>query len=306
MSISPAPAATERVISSTLVLKGDNPAGKPVETAATGTPLPLRACTAAGTISWYTHTAPTLMPRSATPSSSRRSRLTGLTALAHRRRTRPGVSSPASVVRSMRVMALSSQAACHSFLTLRLVVRVAARRSTALRLTRESRTQSSSRSVPSFLWPPCAVYVSLLAPRGSVWMVMLSSSPPTLCRRCAVMAVPVGPILDEQPQPSRAALPARYALGSTYGGASVQLTKFPRRHYTPGPTELRSLDRISHHLGGPRLWIKRDDLLGLAGGGNKTRKLEFLVADAIEHGADTLITTGAVQSNHCRLTLAAA
>jgi len=86
----------------------------------------------------------------------------------------------------------------------------------------------------------------------------------------------------------------------------VQLSKFPRRHYTSRPTELRRLDRLSHHLGGPRLWLKRDDQLGLAGGGNKTRKLEFLVADAIEHGADTLITTGAVQSNHCRLTLAAA
>jgi len=86
----------------------------------------------------------------------------------------------------------------------------------------------------------------------------------------------------------------------------VQLTTFPRRHYTPQPTELRKLDRLSRYLGGPRLWIKRDDLLGLAGGGNKTRKLEFLVADALERGADTLITTGAVQSNHCRLTLAAA
>lgn len=86
----------------------------------------------------------------------------------------------------------------------------------------------------------------------------------------------------------------------------MQLSNFPRRHYTPQPTELRKLDNLSHHLGGPELWIKRDDLLGLAGGGNKTRKLEFLVADALEQGADTLITTGAVQSNHCRLTLAAA
>ena len=59
-------------------------------------------------------------------------------------------------------------------------------------------------------------------------------------------------------------------------------------------------------LGGPDIWIKRDDLTGLAGGGNKTRKLEFLVADALAKGADTLITVGAVQSNHCRLTLAAA
>jgi D-cysteine desulfhydrase len=59
-------------------------------------------------------------------------------------------------------------------------------------------------------------------------------------------------------------------------------------------------------FGGPNIYVKRDDLLGLAGGGNKTRKLEFLVADALIGGADTLITCGAVQSNHCRLTLAAA
>jgi len=59
-------------------------------------------------------------------------------------------------------------------------------------------------------------------------------------------------------------------------------------------------------MGGPHIFIKRDDLLGLPAGGNKTRKLEFLVADALRKGADTLITVGAVQSNHCRLTLAAA
>ena len=59
-------------------------------------------------------------------------------------------------------------------------------------------------------------------------------------------------------------------------------------------------------MGGPNIFFKRDDLLGLTAGGNKTRKLEFLVADALEQGADTLITCGAVQSNHCRLTLAAA
>ena len=63
---------------------------------------------------------------------------------------------------------------------------------------------------------------------------------------------------------------------------------------------------MSETLGGPTIFMKRDDLLGLAGGGNKTRKLEFLVADALAQGADTLITCGAVQSNHCRLTLAAA
>jgi D-cysteine desulfhydrase len=66
------------------------------------------------------------------------------------------------------------------------------------------------------------------------------------------------------------------------------------------------MERLSRLLGGPDLYIKRDDLLGLAGGGNKTRKLEFLVADALAKGCDTLVTCGAVQSNHCRLTLAAA
>lgn len=86
----------------------------------------------------------------------------------------------------------------------------------------------------------------------------------------------------------------------------MHLARFPRRRYTAGPTPLEPLNRLSAHLGGPTLFVKRDDLLGLAGGGNKTRKLEFLVADALAHGADTLITTGAVQSNHARLTLAAA
>jgi len=86
----------------------------------------------------------------------------------------------------------------------------------------------------------------------------------------------------------------------------MNLTRFPRRRYTPGATAIEPLDNLSRALGGPRIWVKRDDTLGLAGGGNKTRKLEFLVADALAAGADTLITVGAVQSNHCRLTLAAA
>ena len=86
----------------------------------------------------------------------------------------------------------------------------------------------------------------------------------------------------------------------------MHLARFPRRRYTPFPTPVEPLPALSEALGGPELWIKRDDLLGLAAGGNKTRKLEFLVADALAQGADTLITVGAVQSNHCRLTLAAA
>ena len=86
----------------------------------------------------------------------------------------------------------------------------------------------------------------------------------------------------------------------------MQLARFPRRRYTPSFTPLERAPNLSALLGGPEIWIKRDDLLGLAAGGNKTRKLEFLVADALAHGCDTLITVGAPQSNHCRLTLAAA
>ena len=86
----------------------------------------------------------------------------------------------------------------------------------------------------------------------------------------------------------------------------MQLARFPRRRYTPSFTPIEKLEHLSQHLGGANIYVKRDDLLGLTGGGNKTRKLEFLVADALEQGADTLITVGAVQSNHCRLTLAAA
>jgi D-cysteine desulfhydrase len=72
------------------------------------------------------------------------------------------------------------------------------------------------------------------------------------------------------------------------------------------PTPIERLDRLSKHLGGPEIWIKRDDQTGLATGGNKARKLEFLAADALAQGADHLVTTGAPQSNHCRQTVAAA
>jgi D-cysteine desulfhydrase family pyridoxal phosphate-dependent enzyme len=72
------------------------------------------------------------------------------------------------------------------------------------------------------------------------------------------------------------------------------------------PTPLEEMPRLTKALGGPRLFIKRDDETGLATGGNKTRKLEFLLADALEGEADTVITAGAAQSNHCRQTAAAA
>src|SRR4029077_14734299 len=72
------------------------------------------------------------------------------------------------------------------------------------------------------------------------------------------------------------------------------------------PTPLEELTSLSRELGGPELLIKRDGQTGLAFGGNKTRKLEFLVGQALEQGADTLVTAGAAQSNHCRQTAAAA
>jgi D-cysteine desulfhydrase family pyridoxal phosphate-dependent enzyme len=79
-----------------------------------------------------------------------------------------------------------------------------------------------------------------------------------------------------------------------------------RYHLAQLPTPLQPMDGLSAALGGPRLWIKRDDQTGLATGGNKTRKLEFLLADAQSKGADVILTVGSVQSNHCRQTAAAA
>ena len=93
----------------------------------------------------------------------------------------------------------------------------------------------------------------------------------------------------------------------------MDLSRFPRRRYSVGATPLEFLPHFTQALratcpegGGPNVWIKRDDMLGLTPGGNKTRKLEFLVADALAQGADTLVTCGAPQSNHCRATLCAA
>ena len=80
----------------------------------------------------------------------------------------------------------------------------------------------------------------------------------------------------------------------------------PRIHFAHLPTKIEPLPRVSAALRGPRLLVKRDDQTGLAFGGNKTRKLEYLLAEAREEGADLLITAGAVQSNHCRQTVAAA
>ncbi|MBI5954323.1 MAG: D-cysteine desulfhydrase family protein [Chloroflexi bacterium] len=79
-----------------------------------------------------------------------------------------------------------------------------------------------------------------------------------------------------------------------------------RLNFAHLPTPIEELPRLAAALGGPRILVKRDDQTGLAFGGNKTRKLEFLVAEAREQGADMLISAGAIQSNHCRQTVAAA
>lgn len=86
----------------------------------------------------------------------------------------------------------------------------------------------------------------------------------------------------------------------------MHLARFPRIRFFPGPTPLEPLDNLSRELGGPRIWIKRDDCTVLATGGNKVRKLEFLAGEAMALGCDHLVTQGAVQSNHVRQTAAAA
>ncbi|PWC14488.1 D-cysteine desulfhydrase [Brenneria corticis] len=86
----------------------------------------------------------------------------------------------------------------------------------------------------------------------------------------------------------------------------MHLARFPRLTLGHFPTPLEALPALSKHLGGPNIYIKRDDATGLATGGNKTRKLEFLLADALQQGADVIITQGATQSNHVRQTIAAA
>ncbi|CAB3770151.1 D-cysteine desulfhydrase family protein [Paraburkholderia humisilvae] len=86
----------------------------------------------------------------------------------------------------------------------------------------------------------------------------------------------------------------------------LNLSTFPRHALLEGPTPIQPLSRLSARLGGASIYVKRDDLNGLGGGGNKLRKLEFLIGEALATGADTIITVGARQSNHARLTAAAA
>ena len=86
----------------------------------------------------------------------------------------------------------------------------------------------------------------------------------------------------------------------------MHLSRFPRVSLGHLHTPLEFLPNLTRVLGGPDIYIKRDDCTGLATGGNKTRKLEFLMAEAMEQNADTVVTQGATQSNHARQTAAAA
>ncbi|MDT7581664.1 MAG: 1-aminocyclopropane-carboxylate deaminase, partial [Pseudonocardiales bacterium] len=87
----------------------------------------------------------------------------------------------------------------------------------------------------------------------------------------------------------------------------MKLHEFPRYPLTFGPSPVHPLNRLSDHLGGPRIWAKREDVnSGLAFGGNKTRKLEYIVPDALDRGADTLVSIGGYQSNHTRQVAAVA
>src|SRR5438067_11533815 len=100
-------------------------------------------------------------------------------------------------------------------------------------------------------------------------------------------------------------------MGTTdFAGLKSRLDEFPRFRLLDGPTLIQRLDRLERGLGtaagGARLWVKRDDVMGVGGGGNKLRKLEFLIGDAIANGCDTFITTGGLQSNHARQSAAAA
>jgi len=86
----------------------------------------------------------------------------------------------------------------------------------------------------------------------------------------------------------------------------MMMDRFARRKLGFFPTPVVALPRLSSRLGGPRLFMKRDDQTGVATGGNKVRKLEFLFGEALASGADCVVTGGAAQSNHCRQTAAAA
>src|SRR5687767_9646969 len=119
-------------------------------------------------------------------------------------------------------------------------------------------------------------------------------------RRSRRRHLSVGPATP--PQPFRG-IPPNPRAPLRFRAPGLRPAPLPLTH---GPTPLEPLDRLSESLGGPRLFVKRDDLTGLALGGNKARKLEHLCAEALAQGCDTLVTGGGPQSNHCRMTAAAA
>jgi len=119
---------------------------------------------------------------------------------------------------------------------------------------------------------------------------------------CRLPAVP-DELFRPAPHPATGRLP-QLRNAATAETFPMKLARFPRLRITHAPTPLEPMRRLSECLGGPNLWIKRDDCTGLATGGNKTRKLEYLLADALARGADTVITQGATQSNHARQTAA--
>src|SRR3569833_796709 len=86
---------------------------------------------------------------------------------------------------------------------------------------------------------------------------------------------------------------------------SVRLAGFPRLGLADLPTPLQPMTRLTAHLGGPRLWVKREDAIGFGFGGNKLRKLDYVLHDAITQGADTFVSGGVVQSN-CQRQVASA
>ena len=86
----------------------------------------------------------------------------------------------------------------------------------------------------------------------------------------------------------------------------MNLEALPRFHLAEFPTPIQYLESFSKACNGPAIFMKRDDITSLGMGGNKTRKLEFLIGEALKQGKDTLVTAGGLQSNHCRLTAAAA
>jgi L-cysteate sulfo-lyase len=88
--------------------------------------------------------------------------------------------------------------------------------------------------------------------------------------------------------------------------SSEHFARFARVALREGPSPIQHLERLSAQLGGAAIFVKREDIGGLGGGGNKLRKLEFLMGEALAAGADTIITVGGRQSNHARLTAAAA